>query len=65
SPEERSVRQLPHVVRPGGVPGGDSRKRADSNIHTFANAAAVPPKTTHPGCPEGGAPMGSPLVRGI
>ena len=35
---------------------------ATTHIHPSPISATVPPTTTHPGCPEGGAPMGSPLA---
>ncbi len=65
-PGERSTRQYPSR----GKAMRRSRREQPQNGHHHAHkpspiSATVPPTTTYPGCPEGGAPMGSPLARGI
>ena len=52
------------AVRPCGVPEGDSRKRADSTIHTLANAAAVPAKDNPFRVSRGRSAYGVPLGKG-
>ncbi len=52
------------AVRPCGVPEGDSRKRADSTIHTLANAVAVPATDNHFRVSRGRSTYGVPLGKG-
>ncbi len=52
------------AVRPCGVPEGDSRMRADSNIHTLANAAVAPAKDNPFLVSRGRSAYGVPLGKG-
>ncbi|RAJ03383.1 hypothetical protein DET54_101581 [Paenibacillus pabuli] len=52
------------AVRPCGVPEGDSRMRADSNIHTLANAAVAPAKDDPFRVSRGRSAYGVPLGKG-